>query len=141
MLDALVSYHAENQTPFTPPGHTQGRGADPRGRVVLGEAVLRSDVRVAVVEVPDPARPRLERVTLPRDAFFGRAEQVPWGKAVGRVSTEMLTPCPPGIPAAPPGERPASEVLRCLRSGVEAGTVVPDAADPEAGTVRVTAEE
>ncbi|MFF9864826.1 aminotransferase class I/II-fold pyridoxal phosphate-dependent enzyme [Streptomyces sp. NPDC013953] len=93
------------------------------------------------VEVPDPAELRLEQVILPRDAFFGRTEQVPWEKAVGRVTAEMLTPYPPGIPAALPGERLTSEVLHYLRSGVEAGMVVPDAADTEVKSVRVAIED
>jgi arginine/lysine/ornithine decarboxylase len=93
------------------------------------------------VDVPDPADLRLEQVMLPRDAFFGRVEQVPWEKAAGRVTAEMLTPYPPGIPAALPGERLTSEVLNYLRSGVEAGMVVPDAADTEVKTVRVTVED
>ncbi|MFJ8584477.1 aminotransferase class I/II-fold pyridoxal phosphate-dependent enzyme [Streptomyces sp. NPDC093595] len=93
------------------------------------------------VEVPDPAELRLEQVILPRDAYFGRTEQVPWEKAVGRVTAEMLTPYPPGIPAALPGERLTSEVLHYLRSGVEAGMVVPDAADTEVKSVRVAIED
>lgn len=44
VLDALSAYHEDGQTPFTPPGHKQGRGADPRVSAVLGEAVFRSDV-------------------------------------------------------------------------------------------------
>ncbi|WP_424887033.1 aminotransferase class I/II-fold pyridoxal phosphate-dependent enzyme [Streptomyces sp. XH2] len=95
---------------------------------------LRTDVRV---EVPDPAELRLEQVMLPRDAFFGRTELVPWDKAAGRVAAEMLTPYPPGIPAAVPGERLGTEVLRYLRTGVEAGMVVPDAADPAMENVKV----
>jgi arginine/lysine/ornithine decarboxylase len=93
------------------------------------------------VEIPSPAKLRLEQVMLPRDAFFGRAEQVPWDRAVGRVSAEMLTPYPPGIPAAVPGERLTGAVLRYLRTGVDAGMVVPDAADGTANTVRVVIEE
>ncbi|MGW0070893.1 Orn/Lys/Arg family decarboxylase, partial [Streptosporangium sandarakinum] len=73
--------------------------------------------------------------------FFGRAEQVPWREAVGRVSAEMLTPYPPGIPAAVPGERLTEAVLDYLRTGVDAGMVVPDAADPEVRSVRVVAGE
>lgn len=42
VLDALAAYHAERQLPFAPPGHKQGRGADPRVRAVLGEAVFRA---------------------------------------------------------------------------------------------------
>lgn len=44
VLDALAAYHTENQTPFTPPGHKQGKGADPRVRAALGDGVFRSDV-------------------------------------------------------------------------------------------------
>ncbi|MYT26377.1 ornithine decarboxylase, partial [Streptomyces sp. SID7760] len=79
------------------------------------------------VEVPAPAKLRLEQAALPRDAFFGPTEQVPWQKAAGRIAAEMLTPYPPGIPAALPGERLTDDVLRYLRSGVEAGMVIPDA--------------
>lgn len=95
----------------------------------------------APIDVPDPVSLRLEQVMLPRDAFFGRVEQVPWEKAVGRVTAEMLTPYPPGIPAALPGEKLNHEVLRYLREGVDAGMVVPDAADTEVKTVRVSVED
>jgi arginine/lysine/ornithine decarboxylase len=44
VLDALAEYHRVGRTPFTPPGHKQGRGADPRVRAVLGEDVFRNDV-------------------------------------------------------------------------------------------------
>lgn len=92
------------------------------------------------VAVPDPPDLRLEQAMLPRDAFFGPSEQVPWEKAAGRVAAEMLTPYPPGIPAVVPGERLNSDVLRYLRTGVEAGMVVPDAADAEAESVKVVIE-
>ncbi|MET7455782.1 ornithine decarboxylase [Streptomyces sp. NPDC005574] len=93
------------------------------------------------VEVPDPAELCLEQVLLPRDAYFGRVEQVPWDKAVGRITAEMLTPYPPGIPAALPGQRLNAAVVRYLRTGVEAGMVVPDAADPEVDSIRVAIED
>jgi arginine/lysine/ornithine decarboxylase len=44
VLDALAEYHRGGHTPFTPPGHKHGRGADPRVRAVLGEDVFRNDV-------------------------------------------------------------------------------------------------
>jgi len=93
------------------------------------------------IHVPDPAGLRLEQGMLPRDAFFGRTEQVPWRRAVGRVSAEMLTPYPPGVPAALPGERLSKEVLDYLRSGIDAGMVVPDAVDGEVQSVRVAVED
>ncbi|KMO93475.1 aminotransferase class I/II-fold pyridoxal phosphate-dependent enzyme [Streptomyces roseus] len=92
------------------------------------------------VEVPAPARLRLEQAALPRDAFFGPTEQVPWQKAAGRIAAEMLTPYPPGIPAALPGERLTDDVLCYLRSGVEAGMIIPDAVDPQVNSVRVSIE-
>jgi arginine/lysine/ornithine decarboxylase len=93
------------------------------------------------VDVPSPAELRLEQVILPRDAFFGRVEEVPAAEAAGRVTAEMITPYPPGIPAALPGERLTGAVVRYLTSGVEAGMVIPDAADPELGSFRVLVEE
>jgi arginine decarboxylase len=44
VLDALVEYHQQRITPFNPPGHKQGRGADRRVVDVVGEGVFRSDV-------------------------------------------------------------------------------------------------
>ena len=94
----------------------------------------------AKVEVPDPEDLRLDLVHLPRDAFFARAEQVPAGQAIGRVAAEMLTPYPPGIPAALPGERLTRPLLEYLRSGIQAGMVIPDAADASLDSIRVMVE-
>ena len=44
LLDALDDYHAVGRYGFTPPGHRQGRGADPRTRSAIGEDAFRSDV-------------------------------------------------------------------------------------------------
>lgn len=93
------------------------------------------------VEVPSPSRLRPAQAALPRDAFFGPTEQVPWRKAEGRIVAEMLTPYPPGIPAALPGERLTVDVLRYLRTGADAGMVVPDAVDTKVESVRVLREE
>ncbi|WP_106242928.1 aminotransferase class I/II-fold pyridoxal phosphate-dependent enzyme [Allonocardiopsis opalescens] len=118
--------------------HTAGRLLEGLRDLVAHAPKLRP---APVVAVPDPADLRLEQVMSPRDAFFAAVEQVPLDKAAGRVAAEMLTPYPPGVPAVLPGERLHAGVLRYLRSGVEAGMVVPDAADPELGSVRVVAAE
>ncbi|OJZ74433.1 ornithine decarboxylase [Mycobacterium paraffinicum] len=91
------------------------------------------------VDLPSPEQLELETVCLPRDAFFGRVEQVPTQKAAGRVAAEQCTPYPPGIPAVVPGERLNDAVLNYLCSGVRAGMNVPDAADPSLQTIRVLA--
>ncbi len=43
MLDALADYRRQDRYGFSPPGHRQGRGVDPRALAVLGDA-YRSDV-------------------------------------------------------------------------------------------------
>jgi arginine decarboxylase len=91
------------------------------------------------VDLPAPAQFDIEPVVSPREAFFGPAETVPVGEAAGRVCAEQITPYPPGIPALIPGERISPEILDYLRTGLAAGMVLPDPADPTLDTVRVTA--
>jgi arginine/lysine/ornithine decarboxylase len=79
----------------------------------------------------------LETVMLPRDAFFGDIEPVPPANAVGRISAETVSPYPPGVPVLAPGERINAEVLEYLLSGVAAGMLIPDSADPRLETLRV----
>ncbi|MBZ4322920.1 aminotransferase class I/II-fold pyridoxal phosphate-dependent enzyme [Streptomyces huiliensis] len=92
------------------------------------------------VNVPSPHDLRMAQDQPPRDAYFGPVEDVPYDRAEGRIAAEMLTPYPPGIPTALPGERLTRPVLEYLRTGIEAGMHLPDAADPELRTVRVTRE-
>jgi arginine/lysine/ornithine decarboxylase len=44
MLEALADYHARDRYGFTPPGHRQDRGADPRAVTVIGQDAFRSDL-------------------------------------------------------------------------------------------------
>jgi arginine/lysine/ornithine decarboxylase len=92
------------------------------------------------VKIPAPHELELETVQRPRDAFFGPTEAVSVDDAVGRIAAEQITPYPPGIPAIVPGERINREVLDFLLSGLEAGMVLPDPADPKLETVRVVAK-
>ncbi len=91
------------------------------------------------VAIPDPPGLELETVDLPRDAFFGPVEHVPRERVVGRIAAEQITPYPPGIPVVVPGERISQEVVDYLISGLEAGMVLPDPADPKLETFRVKA--
>jgi lysine decarboxylase len=79
----------------------------------------------------------MEQARLPRDAFFGPAENVPVAEAAGRIAAEMITPYPPGIPAVLPGELLTEPVLEYLRTGLAAGMNLPDPADAELETIRV----
>jgi arginine decarboxylase len=89
------------------------------------------------IRLPSPEEIELESVQLPREAFFGNVEAVPAEKASGRISAEQITPYPPGIPAVVPGERLNDAVIDYLRSGLDAGMNVPDAADTSLKTFKV----
>ncbi|WP_284978427.1 ornithine decarboxylase [Arthrobacter sp. fls2-241-R2A-200] len=93
------------------------------------------------VLIPDESELYLETVMLPRDAFFGPVEVVPADEAPGRIAAEMATPYPPGIPLLLPGELINKAAIDYLRSGVKAGMVLPDPADPSLETVRVVRKE
>lgn len=93
------------------------------------------------VRLPAASALELEQAMLPRDAFFAPAEHVPAERAAGRISAETISPYPPGVPAVAPGEVITDEVLDYLRSGVEHGVLVPDAADPSVKTLRVVARD
>jgi arginine decarboxylase len=101
-----------------------------------------SDLRSGpTIDVPAPEELRLELVHLPQEAFFGRAETVPVSAALGRISAEILTPYPPGIPVVLPGARISRPIMDYLTSGVQAGMVVSDASDPQLCRIRVLIED
>ncbi|MEU0335129.1 ornithine decarboxylase [Streptomyces sp. NPDC006193] len=95
--------------------------------------------RQPYVRLPEPGTLELEQALLPRDAFFGPAEQVPAERAVGRIAAEMICPYPPGVPVVAPGEVITAEVLDHLRSGVAHGFLIAGAADPSLEMLRVVA--
>ncbi|MGW0812278.1 aminotransferase class I/II-fold pyridoxal phosphate-dependent enzyme [Streptomyces viridiviolaceus] len=93
------------------------------------------------VRLPEPSALELEQAMLPREAFFAPVEHVPAERAAGRISAEMVSPYPPGVPVVAPGEVITEEVIDYLRSGVEHGVLIPDAADPSVRTLRVVARD
>lgn len=95
--------------------------------------------RSAPVDLPGPQALELEQAMLPRDAFFAAVEHVPAERAVGRIAAELVSPYPPGVPVLAPGEVITEEALAYLRSGVKAGMLLPDPADPTLETLRVVA--
>jgi arginine decarboxylase len=88
-----------------------------------------------------PSRPQIrsEAPMLPRDAFFARTEVVKFDQAIGRISAELVTPYPPGIPAVAPGEVYTEENIAYLQAFVEIGGFVEGAADPSLQQLRVVA--
>jgi arginine/lysine/ornithine decarboxylase len=90
-----------------------------------------------IPDVPSPADLRMETAMLPRDAFLGATEMVPWRQAAGRISAEMVCPYPPGIPIVAPGERLTDVVVDYLEQLATAGVMVEGAADETLERLRV----
>lgn len=51
----------------------------------------------------------------PHDAFFAPSVALPLDECAGRVSAEIVTPYPPGIPVLGPGEEVSPEIVEYLR--------------------------
>lgn len=92
-----------------------------------------------VAPLPSRAELRTEPAMLPRDAFFADTELVDPSDAPGRVSAELVTPYPPGIPAVAPGELYSEAITGYLEEIVANGAFVEGAADQSLGKLRVVA--
>jgi arginine/lysine/ornithine decarboxylase len=92
-----------------------------------------------VAPLPSRRELRTEQAMLPRDAFFASTENVKPADAVGRVSAELVTPYPPGIPAVAPGEVYSEAIVEYLEEVVANGAFVEGAADQSLDTFRVVA--
>jgi arginine/lysine/ornithine decarboxylase len=91
--------------------------------------------------LPTRSQLRTEQAMLPRDAFFAQSENVKPRQAIGRVSAELVTPYPPGIPTIAPGELYNQEALDYLEEIVAAGAFVEGTADQSLSTLRVVARD
>ena len=87
--------------------------------------------------LPSRAALRTEQAILPREAFFAPTEAVAVTEAIGRVSAELVTPYPPGIPALAPGEVVNEALVDYFQGTSAAGGFVEGAADPTLRTLRV----
>ena len=148
VLEALRKFRRRGDVVYGPPGHKQGRGADPRVVEIVGAGVFASDVlslnglddrRQSQARLPELRALELDSLMLPRVAFFGPVEQVPVEQAAGRIAAGMVSPYPPGVPVLVPGEKINQAVLDHLTTGVRAGMLIPDAADPTMKSIRVVA--
>jgi lysine decarboxylase len=83
--------------------------------------------------------PFTRQVLSPRDAVFAPAVALPLGDCAGRVSAEMVTPYPPGIPVLGPGEEISPEIVAYLRAAGDAGLKVHGPEDRTLRSLRVVA--
>jgi arginine decarboxylase len=92
-----------------------------------------------VAPLPSRRELRTDQAMTPRDAFFSRTELVRARDAIGRVSAELVTPYPPGIPAVAPGEVYSEAIVDYLEEIVANGAFVEGAADQALDKLRVVA--
>jgi arginine decarboxylase len=134
VLEALPGFRRRGDLVYGPPGHEQGSGADPRVLEVVGEGIFASDV-LSLNGLDD--RRESQGVTTRAEDLM--ADAVDADSAFGRIAAELVSPYPPGVPVLAPGERISQEAVDYLTTGVEAGMLIPDAADPSMETLRVVA--
>jgi arginine/lysine/ornithine decarboxylase len=66
----------------------------------------------AALMIPEP--PLATRVLPMPEAAWARSEVVLSQRAIGRVSAEIVAPCPPGIPLLTPGDLITPEIMTYL---------------------------
>jgi arginine/lysine/ornithine decarboxylase len=74
--------------------------------------------------------------TSPRTAFFGEISYIPLKEANGRMSAEIVTVYPPGIPILVPGEEVTQEVISYIVEMDRLGATV-DGLNPQNSTIAV----
>ena len=92
-----------------------------------------------IAPLPTRAELRTEQAMLPRDAFFADTEHVKPGDAPGRISAELVTPYPPGIPAIAPGDVYTEAIVEYLEEVAAAGGFMEGAAEQSLSELRVVA--
>lgn len=101
-------------------------------------AISNGTTRSARVErVPPVWHTRPVVKATPREAFFAASETVTADAAVGRISSEIIAPYPPGVPALSPGELITADGIERLHLARESGIHIAYAADPTLETFRV----
>jgi arginine decarboxylase len=90
-------------------------------------------------DMPTRAELRTRQVMAPRDAFYAPTEMVKPPDAVGRVSAELVTPYPPGIPAAVPGELYTPAIVDYVEQVAAAGGYLEGAVHAALDRLRVVA--
>ena len=80
-----------------------------------------------------------EKVRSLREAFFAPVEMVSAVRAIGRISADLISPYPPGVPVVAPGEIITAPIVLGLQECLALGTRVAYATDPTLKQFRVLA--
>jgi arginine decarboxylase len=81
--------------------------------------------------------PFTRQVLSPRDAFFAHSVALPLEQCLGRVSAEIVTPYPPGIPVLGPGEEIGPQTVAYLEEASARRLTVHGPEDPTLRTLLV----
>ncbi|MBI2902087.1 MAG: aminotransferase class I/II-fold pyridoxal phosphate-dependent enzyme [Candidatus Methylomirabilis oxyfera] len=73
----------------------------------------------------------------PRDAFFAPSEHLPLAKAEGRISSDIVTIYPPGIPVLVPGEEVGASTIHYLLSLASHGARIDGVLELDEPRIRV----
>lgn len=88
--------------------------------------------------IPCPFPPMGQQLHLPpRDAFFAPSDHVPLAKAEGRISSDIVTIYPPGVPVLVPGEEVGSATIDYLLSLAACGARIDGVLELDEPQIRV----
>ncbi len=88
--------------------------------------------------IPSPLPPMGQQFQIPpRDAFFGPSEHLPLAKAEGRISSDIVTIYPPGIPVLVPGEEVGASTIDYLLSLASYGARIDGVLELDEPQIRV----
>jgi len=88
--------------------------------------------------IPSPLPPMGQQLHLPpREAFFAPSEHLPLVKAEGRISSDIVTIYPPGVPLLVPGEEVASSTIDYLLSLASYGARIDGVLELDEPQIRV----
>lgn len=99
--------------------------------------INRNEVQELIVKIPEI--PQLSLI--PRDAFYGDTEIVPFKESAGRIIAEFIYVYPPGIPILLPGEVISQQNIDYIRDHVDIGLPVKGPEDRSIQFVKVIKEE
>lgn len=69
------------------------------------ELIIKTLTRKAPIHPDGTEIPVPERIMSIREAVFAKAEIIPVDLSPGRIAASIVSPCPPGVPVAVPGEK------------------------------------
>lgn len=89
----------------------------------LGKIAAENAGKSERIQVPDLSflNKETEAKITPREAFFADPEYIPLDSAVDKISSEIVTVYPPGIPVLVPGERITKDAIAYLKRSVSLG--------------------